>query len=589
MQESNTVNVSWVTPSAAVTVATLTLQDQSTVGTGGLIGAFTDKNGSVIEPVVIGATSKTLIVPNGATQFQLGVDDTYYEDNGGAGLTVSVNGTAYKIPATTMPWKWVTGGLNNLYQYSMGDGTSPVVVSGSLNVGDTLTVTYVSGSVSTGYGSSSLVTAAGDQTAITGAAINKGLYYPTLYTSTSAYPTGQPVTYSAIAIDANNAPISGITVQFTVSGANPGQYEAVSDSNGIATIVYIGTNDGTDTIQAQTSTASAGTMSSGQESITWTTYPTPPTVGTLSLTKILNNIDVEAFSAYPRDASGNVLSGVKVGYYMSGIEAQQTSVTSSDIGEAYVAFYHTATGDYKVVAVDSEGRNVQVAPAYSAYWTMHSSTETGSSGQLTMSISGLTSVVMPNSLTLTGTVTDSLGLTPAVYWTQVSGPGTATFSAPLQTSTSVSFDEVGTYVLQLNAQDTTSSGSVQFTVTVSERSVSAQTQGWIGSPAYNSAVSGVVPIMLASGVTLQSGTLVYYPVRDPNNITTLNANTVGSGQIGILDTTKLSNDAYVIMLQGTDASGDSQYSLSLVTVTGNYKPGRVTSTVTDLVVPANGL
>ncbi len=39
----------------------------------------------------------------------------------------------------------------------------------------------------------------------------------------------------------------------------------------------------------------------------------------------------------------------------------------------------------------------------------------------------------------------------------------------------------------------------------------------------------------------------------------------------------------------TDSTGNSQYSLSLVTVTGNYKPGRVTTTVTDLVVPAMGL
>jgi len=35
--------------------------------------------------------------------------------------------------------------------------------------------------------------------------------------------------------------------------------------------------------------------------------------------------------------------------------------------------------------------------------------------------------------------------------------------------------------------------------------------------------------------------------------------------------------------------GESEHSLILVNVTGNYKPGRVTATVTDLVVPATGL
>jgi RHS repeat-associated protein len=42
-------------------------------------------------------------------------------------------------------------------------------------------------------------------------------------------------------------------------------------------------------------------------------------------------------------------------------------------------------------------------------------------------------------------------------------------------------------------------------------------------------------------------------------------------------------------MQSTNSSGNSEYSLALVTVTGNYKPGRVTTTVTDLVVPSTGL
>ena len=46
---------------------------------------------------------------------------------------------------------------------------------------------------------------------------------------------------------------------------------------------------------------------------------------------------------------------------------------------------------------------------------------------------------------------------------------------------------------------------------------------------------------------------------------------------------------YWITLQATDTNGNSEYNLDLVTVTGNCKPGRITSTVTDLVIPANGL
>jgi YD repeat-containing protein len=99
----------------------------------------------------------------------------------------------------------------------------------------------------------------------------------------------------------------------------------------------------------------------------------------------------------------------------------------------------------------------------------------------------------------------------------------------------------------------------------------------------------VVPITVSSGTILQSGTLTYYPANNENNVTVLNANTTGSGQIGTLDTKTLANGSYWITLQATNTSGNSMYNLALVTVTGNYKPGRVTATVTDLVVPATGL
>ena len=128
----------------------------------------------------------------------------------------------------------------------------------------------------------------------------------------------------------------------------------------------------------------------------------------------------------------------------------------------------------------------------------------------------------------------------------------------------------------------------RFTVTVLAPSVASQAQGWIGSPAYGSTVSGVVPITLAPGLTLASGTLSFMPVNNPSNVTVLNANVTGSGQIGALDTTMLANGSYWIQIR-PPTRRQSEYSLVLVTVTGNYKPGRVTTTVTDLVVPATGL
>ncbi len=115
--------------------------------------------------------------------------------------------------------------------------------------------------------------------------------------------------------------------------------------------------------------------------------------------------------------------------------------------------------------------------------------------------------------------------------------------------------------------------------------------GWIGSPAQQATVSGVVTITLASGVTLQSGMIDYWPVNDLNQRKDLNtvSNISGGGALATLDTTTLANGSYVIRLQGTDSNGHQQDSGILITVTGEYKPGRVRFTITDLTIPVAGL
>jgi len=114
----------------------------------------------------------------------------------------------------------------------------------------------------------------------------------------------------------------------------------------------------------------------------------------------------------------------------------------------------------------------------------------------------------------------------------------------------------------------------------------ALTQGWIGTPLDQSTVTGAVPITLAQGVTLASGTLSYSPTTDTTKVYVLNANTAGSGQIGVLDTTLLADGSYWVELYATDTNGNTQNNLAMVKVIGDYKPGRVNATVTDLQVPA---
>ena len=78
-------------------------------------------------------------------------------------------------------------------------------------------------------------------------------------------------------------------------------------------------------------------------------------------------------------------------------------------------------------------------------------------------------VMMPNSVTLAGSVSDDglpEGAPLTSMWSQVSGPGTATFTVPTSPMTDVTFSAPGTYVLRLTASDTELQGTDDVTVTV---------------------------------------------------------------------------------------------------------------------------
>lgn len=200
----------------------------------------------------------------------------------------------------------------------------------------------------------------------------------------------------------------------------------------------------------------------------------------------------------------------------------------------------------------------------------------------------------------------------AITWNQVSGPGAVTFSDSNSVATQAIFNEPGTYVLRLSVSDSELSSSDYVVITVQPLATSTPTNtptitptvtptlpslqemvipGWIGSPAQQATVAGAVPITLAEGITLQSGTLDYWPVNDMTQVTVLATGLSGSGgdTLASLDTTTLANGSYVVRLQGTDSNGVQQDSGILVTVSGEYKPGRVRFTITDLTIPVAGL
>ena len=99
--------------------------------------------------------------------------------------------------------------------------------------------------------------------------------------------------------------------------------------------------------------------------------------------------------------------------------------------------------------------------------------------------------------------------------------------------------------------------------------------GWIGGPANQSTVSGLVPITLKDGITLEQGSIHYWLADDSSAVTTLATNLSGSSgaTLATLDTTLLANGSYVIRLSGTDSSGTQLDSGVMITVVGEYKPG----------------
>jgi RHS repeat-associated protein len=588
---SNSLTAAWLTP-PPVSIPTVTLLPQPSPGRGALMGAFTDNSGDLIEPIVVGTAARTFITPAGATRLQLGINDNYYQDNAGAGFVVAVNGVNVTVPPTAQPWNWQTGGLNNNYQYGINDGSNPKVGAENLTAGQPVSIAYQSGTVTTDAPIRPLVDANGETDFTTGTQVWQGAYFPTLYTTGSAYPQSQPVNVFAVVTDSTGTPIPNATVTLSVSGANPGQYQAVSDATGTASFLFTGQYAGNDNLQAQAVLNGGETLNSNQATIDWANYPTPPPVGSLSFNYVGPTVNFQDFSSFARDASGNPLENVNVGFYVTGVDNFQSSSSTNDIGQTGFNYYHTQSGNYSVFAVDSVGRNVIVTPAYTGYWQVPSGTPVGSGGSIGISITASQFDTLGTPLQLNGTVTDSAGLATTDTWAEFSGPGAVTFADPTNPVTTAAFSQVGTYVLELFATDSVNSGWEQISITVNAPSVASVSQGWIGSPLNGSTVSGLVPITLAPNVVLQGGTLTYYPANGSNNITNgtmLNANTTGSGQIGTLDTTLLANGSYWIKLQATDTNGDQQYGLVLVTVAGNYKPGRLTTTVTDLVVPATGL
>ena len=429
------------------------------LGLAGLVGAFTDSTGQVIEPFAIGTPSKTLIVPAGATQVQLGIDDDRLSDNTGSGFLVKVNGASVTVPANTAPWRWINGGTNAAYEFGVLDGVNPVVAATGLTGGQAVTIAYQSGTVSAGS-SYPLVNADGDTAVLT--AGNNGVtgrLYPTAYMTQLTYAIGQSATFTAVVTDASGALVPNEPVTFNVAGANPQQAQASTDNTGTAHFMYHGFSAGTDVVQAQALIAGAEVISA-QASVIWSQVTNqPPTV----------NAGPNQTINWPSD--NVILNGTATD---DGLPDGTLTATWTQVSGPSAAFVSTPNQLSTAVVFPQPG-------TYSFQLTVSDSLlSTASTVQITVAqpnqppaisiVANSTSITLPaNNITVTGTVTDDglpAGSTVSSQWTQVSGPGSVSFSNPASPNTQIVFPAAGTYVVSLTASDTQLTSSVSLTVTV---------------------------------------------------------------------------------------------------------------------------
>jgi len=174
------------------------------------------------------------------------------------------------------------------------------------------------------------------------------------------------------------------------------------------------------------------------------------------------------------------------------------------------------------------------------------------------------------SLALRLTAVTGGGPTTTVAWTQVSGPGAATFANASSADTTVQFSTAGTYVLRVTASNVLGSAAQDVTVHVAPPASMAFRQGLNGyahaatfirkgSPTWN---SGMRDQMLVGGGgpeafrTLLSFDLATIPADLPVQSVTLDVWTdsgAGSGTVGALELRPLATD----FVEGTGNSSSS--------------------------------
>nr|MBA3532967.1 Ig-like domain-containing protein [Ardenticatenales bacterium] len=506
-------------------------------------------------------------------------------------------------------------------------------------------------------------------------------------------------TLTATLLTRRGEPLVGFTVVFNMTGVHTTTTSGVTNAAGEATLTYMGSQEGTDTVQVQTADSSLA-LTATPAQVSWLvpaqTFTTSPVSGGFFVADgsgVFNTLPTNTpvfeqtfstinFNPGPGAAPGNTTVSTRTfpftnvttdlnGFYTGKIIAQGNGYQAGDgaLGHFNAVFlgeftltepkeitfriYHddgfilgigngavrvgganhnppasglTAFRELPVmgafnVITPPVGHDVTVFFPEPGVYPYEIDYSQGPRGDATLTVttvelgmgvppSGVLTIT-PNAVerqpagglqTLTVTATDAAGGRVANLPVQLNltGMNAQEFYGHTDATGQVSFTYKGQYEGEDRAQAIAwVSGSALFSNEVvvpwhigalPDANAPLSIPGWLGIPTSESVVSGTVPIGLAPGREILYGSIDYWPVDDPSAVKVLAPHVERVGVLTTLDTTLLENGSYIVRLRGVDrAFRPIPDSGVLITVEGEYKPGRVRFTVTDLKVPVVGL
>jgi hypothetical protein len=174
---------------------------------------------------------------------------------------------------------------------------------------------------------------------------------------------GTDHTVTATLTDDNGDPVSGATIDFEVTGANPTTGTGVTDVNGEATFTYTGANLGSDTISAcYNADDSADGSCEAVASATKEWVIGPPASLELTPATAENPVDTEhCVTAAVEDAADNPTPGITVRFSVTGSVTTSGSETTDAAGEAEFCYTGPALPGADAISAyaDTDGDSTQ--------------------------------------------------------------------------------------------------------------------------------------------------------------------------------------------------------------------------------------